>query len=106
MLSSCYGVLSSLRKICNLAQPQVKKQLAECLVLLKLQFNDIACFPLPIYLQKKIRKVQNSAASFVVNRYGTEEDVLKLGWLPTKERTELNLLRATYHAMYNPSWPE
>ena len=106
VLSSCYGVSSTLRKIRNLAQPHVKKQLAECLVLSKLQFNDVVCFPLPIYLQKKIQKVQNSAASFVVNRYATEEDVLKLGWLPTKERTELNLLRATHHAMYNPSWPE
>ena len=61
VLSSCYGVLSTLRKIRNLAQPHVKKQLAECLVLSKLQFNDIVCFPLPIYLQKKIQKVQNSA---------------------------------------------
>jgi ferric iron reductase protein FhuF len=32
-----------------------------------------------MYLQKKIQKVQNCAASFVVNRYATEEDVLKLG---------------------------
>jgi hypothetical protein len=46
-----------------------------------------------MYLQKKIQKVQNSAASFVINRYAREEDVLKLGWLPTKERTEFNLLR-------------
>jgi hypothetical protein len=50
-----------------------------------------------MYLQKKIQKAQNSAASFVVNRYATKEDVLKLGWLPTKERTEVNLLRATHH---------
>ena len=107
VLSLCYGVLSTLPKIRNLAQPHVKKQLAECLVLSKLQFNDIVCFPLPIYLKKKIQRVQNSAASFVVNHYATEEDVLKLGgWLPTKERTELNLLRTTHHAIYNPSWPE
>ena len=106
VLLSCYGVLSTLRKIRNLAPQNVKKQLAECLVLSKLQFNDIVCYPLPMYLQKKIQKVQNCAASFVVNRYATEEDVLKLGWLPTKERTELDLLRATHHAMYNPSWPE
>ena len=56
VLSSCYGVLSTLRKICNLAQPHVKKQLAECLVLSKLQFSDIVCFPLLIYLQKKFKK--------------------------------------------------
>ena len=49
---------------------------------------------------------KSSELCCVVNRYATEEDVLKLGWLPTKERTELNLLRASHHAMYNPSWPE
>ena len=49
---------------------------------------------------------KSSELCSVVNRYATEEDVLKLGWLPTKERTELNLLRASHHAMYNPSWPE
>ena len=63
-------------------------------------------FPSTDISSKKDQRVQNSAASFVVNRYATEEDVLKLGWLPTKERTELNLLRATHHATYNPSWPE
>ena len=63
-------------------------------------------FPSSDISSKKIQRVQNSAASFVVNSYATEEDVLKLGWLPTKERTELNLLRATHHAIYNPSWPE
>ena len=89
VLLSCYGVLSTLRKIRNLAPQNVKKQLEECLVLSKFQFNDIVCYPLLVYLQKKIQKVQNCAASFVVNRYATEEDVLKLGWLPTKE---LNLI--------------
>ena len=107
VLSSCYGVLSTLRKIRNLAPQNVKKQLAESLVLSKLQFNDIVCYPLPMYLQEKIQKVQNTAASFVINRYASEEDVLKLGWLTTKERTEpLNLLLTTYQTMYNPSWPE
>ena len=57
VLLSCYGVLSTLRKIRNLAPPNVKKQLAECLVLSKLQFNDIVCYPVPMYLQKKIQKV-------------------------------------------------
>ena len=68
--------------------------------------NQLNVLNTKIYLQKKIQKVQNSAASFVVNRYATEEDILELGWLPTKGRTELNLLRATDYAMYNPSWPK
>ena len=64
VLSSCYGVLSTLRKIRNLAQPHVKKQLAECLVLSKFQFNDIVCFPLPIYLQKKDSKSSELCSKF------------------------------------------
>ena len=54
-----------------------------------------------------MQRVQNAAASFVTNRYCSEKDVLQLGWLPTLERTQLNLLKNTHRAIYNKtSWPE
>lgn len=88
LVSSCYSVLSTLRKLKNLAPFHVKKQLAESLILSKLDYNDAVCYPLPAYLQKKLQRVQNAAAGFVTNRYSSESDVLNLGWLPVKERTE------------------
>ena len=64
-------------------------------------------FLLPAYLQKKVQRVQNVATSFVINRYCTENDVLKLGWLSTLERTQLHLLRNIHQAIYSKTfWPE
>ena len=38
-----------------------------------------------MFLQKRMQRVQNAAPGFVLNRYCSEDDVLKLGWLPTLE---------------------
>ena len=40
-------------------------------------------YSLPMFLQKRIHHVQNAAARFVLNRYCSKEDDLKLPWLPT-----------------------
>ena len=36
----------------------------------------------------------------------SEEDVFKLGWLPTLENTQLNILKLGHRALYNNNWPE
>ena len=72
----------------------LRKQLVEALVLSKLDFNDVVMYPLPQYL--KLQRVQRFAASFVNNRYTKMADVIGLGWLPVKERTEFHLFRITH----------
>ena len=62
-------------------------------------------YPLPMFLQKRMQRVQNAAAGFVLNRYCSEEDVLKLCWLLTLENTKLNILKLGHRALYN-NWPE
>ena len=87
--------------------PQIiKKQIVESLVLSKLGYNDVVTYPLPVFLQTKIQRVQNAAASFVTNRYSTEKDVVKLGWLPTLERAQFNLLKSVYKSLHDPLWPK
>jgi len=44
---------------------------------------------------------QNAAAGFVLNRYCSEKYVLKLGWLPTLENTQLNILKNRHRALYD-----
>ena len=83
-----------------------EKSLVQSLVLSKLNFNDTVTYPLPIFLQKRMQRVQNAAAGFVLNRYCSEEDVLNLGWLPTLENTQLNILKLGHRALYNKNWPE
>jgi hypothetical protein len=71
LTSSCYAVLSTLRKLRNLTPPHVKKQLAESLILSKIYYNIIIYHPLPMNQLKKLQRVQNAAASFVTNKYYT-----------------------------------
>jgi hypothetical protein len=56
---------------------------------------------------KRLTRVQSSAAGFVTNRYATEKDVIKLGWLPLQERREHNLLKLAHKALHRHSsqWP-
>ena len=101
--SSCFGVLAILRKIKNMTPQETKKSMVQNLVLSKLNFNDAVTYPLPMFLQERMQRVQNTAAGFVLNRYCSEEDVLQLGWLPTLENTKLNILKLGH--LYN-NWPE
>ena len=96
--SSCYKVLSTLRKIKNMNPQDIKKSLAQSLVLSKLNFNDSVTYPFPAFLQKRVQRVQNVAAGFVLNRFCTESNILRLGWLPTLELT----LSSTFSSL----WPE
>ena len=48
-LSSCYGVLSILRKLKEMAPYHVRKLLVECLVLSKLDYAAAVFYPLPLY---------------------------------------------------------
>ena len=90
---SCNKVLATLRKIKNMTPQETNKSLVQSLVLSKLNFNDSVTYPLPAHLQKRQQRVQNAAAGFVLNSFCSERDVLELGWLPTLENTELNILR-------------
>jgi hypothetical protein len=99
LTSSCYTVLSTLRKLRNLTPPHVKKQLAESLILSKIYYNIIIYHPLPMNQLKKLQRVQNAAASFVTNKYCRTGDVLSLGWLPVQERIELELMRFAHRSI-------
>ena len=77
---------------------QLRKHLAESLVLSKIDYNDIVLDPLPIYLVKR-------ATSFVTGHYATTADAVKIGWLPVQERREWHLLKTTYKVLHDTSWP-
>ena len=80
LASSCYGVLISLRKIKNFTNYHLRKHLVECLVLSRLDFNDIIFYPITDCLLKRLQRIQFAAASFVFGRYVNNIDsILKLG---------------------------
>ena len=51
-ISSCYGTLTVLKKLKYLAPYNVRKHLAECLILSEIDYNDIVSDPIPDYLVK------------------------------------------------------
>eukprot|EP00794_Sanderia_malayensis_P010587 gene10587-11706_t len=63
--SSCYGTLSILRKLKNVAPFCLRKQLAESLVLVKIDYAKQVYTPLTVVLQKRLQRVQFAVASFV-----------------------------------------
>ena len=92
MVSGCYATLSILRKLKYLAKCDLRKQLAETLILSKLDYADLVFYPLPQFLLRRLQRVQFSAASFVLGHYVKNFwDVLKIGWLPKNERRDRNL---------------
>lgn len=66
--SSCFGALSILKKFKNIMSLKLKKQVAELLILSKLDYADAVFRPLSLKLQKRLQKVENAAASFVLGR--------------------------------------
>ena len=74
------------------------------MVLLKIDYNYIVVYPLSPYLKAKLQRVQKSAASFGNNRCAKMADIIVLGWLPLKERTEMHILSTTHRALCNTFW--
>ena len=108
MVSGCYATLSILRKLKYLAKCDFRKQLAETLILSKLDYADLVFYPLPQFLLRRLQQVQFSAAIFVLGHYVKNFwDVLKIRWLPINERRDRNLLKSCFKALHNAkTWPD
>ncbi len=104
-ISSCHGTLSILKKLKHLAPYRIRKQLAECLVLSKIDYNDVVSGSIPDYLVKRLQRVQLAVAGFVLGKYASPLDVLTLGWLPIKERRDYHLSKLVYKALYFSDGP-
>ena len=105
VIKSCYGTLSVLRKLKNIAPFSVRKHLVESLMLSKLDYNDPVFTPLPVYLIKRLQRVQLAAAGFVLGRCANEKDLLNLKWLPISERRDHRLACLAHRALYSTDWP-
>ena len=103
-LSSCYGSLAVLRKLRHLAPFLLRKELAESLVLSKIDYCDVVYSPLRDYQLKHLQRIQNACAAFVLGHNAILIDVISFNWLPERERREFNLLKMTHKALYNESW--
>ena len=95
-----------LKKLKNFTTFKLRKQLAECLIILsKIDFNDHVYSPLTIAQVNKLQRLQKAAASFVFGKYVSTKDILKLSWLPVEERRAFNCMKLTYKAIHYENWP-
>ena len=84
----------------------VRKQLAETLVLSRLDYGNAVINNAPMYLFKQLQRVQNATASFVRKRYSKREDVIGLGWILMKERSDYSVAKLAWKSVNKPEWPK
>ena len=60
---------------------------------------------MPNYLLKRLQRVQNFAAGYVLGRYANTVDVINLNWLPIIEGIEYNISKLTYQGLHENYWP-
>ena len=90
----------------NLAPFYVRKNLAESLVIAKLDYASTVFYPLPQYQVDRIQRLQNACAGFVLRKYAGPEDLAYLNWLPISERRDFNILKLTHKAIHSSDFPE
>ena len=56
-ISSCHATLAKIRKLKHSTNFHLRKQLAECLILSKIDYNNIVSHPIPEYLLKRLQRV-------------------------------------------------
>ena len=82
-----------------------RKCLAESLVLSRINYCDVVYGQMPNYFVKRLQRVQNCAAGYVLGRYAKAIDVVNLNWLPILEDIEYNVSKLTYQGLNDKNWP-
>ena len=85
---------------------KLRKQLREQLVLSKFSYCDTVFDSIPAYQIKRSQKVRNCTAGFTLGRYATVIDVIKLNWLPFKEKLQFNTAKLVHKAWCKEGSPE
>ena len=102
---SCFAALKSLNLFKRAANLLLRKSLVESLVLSKINYGNVLLGDLPKSEIKRLQKVQNAAAGYVLRRHADINDVLSLKWLPVAESIESSLAKTIHKAVNDKNWP-
>ena len=106
IIKSSYHTLKVIKKIKRYTPFLLKKQLAEMLILSRIDYGITLYGPnIPVYQIKRLQKVQNAVAGYVLGRYVKEKDIIKLNWLPIRERVSFSISKLAQKALYCNNWP-
>ena len=101
---STYGVLRVLKILKRFAQFTTRKCRDESLVVSRINYCNVVYGQMPNYLVKRLQRVQNDAAGYVLGRYANAIDVVNLNLLPILESTEYNIRKLTYQEANDKNW--
>ena len=90
------GVLTSFKRFTLFT---TCKCLSESLALSRINYCNVVYGQMPKYLVKRLQRVQNCAAGYVLGRYTNAVDVVNLNWLPILEGIEYNISKLTYQGL-------
>ena len=104
-LKCCFAKLRNLKQFQNITTWHQRKMIVESLVLSKLMYGSVLLSDAAKYQIKRLQKVQNAAAGFVLKRHATIKDVIELKWLPVAEIIDFTMAKTVHSALHNPDWP-
>ena len=93
---STYGALKVLTTFNRFTLFTSYKCFAESLVLSRINYCNVVYGQMPNYLVKRLHRVQNYAAGYVLGRYVNAVDVVNLNWSPMLEGIEYNISKLMY----------
>jgi len=102
---SAQSILQVIKKFKRFTPFNVRKTLAESLVLSKINYCNTVYSQIPQYMKKRIQRVQTCAAGYVLRKFAHREDVVKLGWLLVEQKIEMDLAVAGFKALNDNNWP-
>ena len=105
LITEGYSTMRTLKKIKDLTPFHVQKMLAESLILSRINYGIVLYKKATAYLIKRIQRLQNAAAGYVLICYSNEKDVISLNWLHIIELIGSKISKLAYKALYNESWP-
>ena len=105
LIAEGYSTLRTLKKIKRLTPFHVRKMLAESLILSRVNYGIVLYKNAPAYLIKRIQRLQNAAAGYVLTCCSNEKDLNFLDWLPIIELIDFEVSKLAHKTLYDESLP-
>ena len=105
VIKSAQSNLQVIKRFQRFTPFNVRKTLAESLVLSKLNYCNTVYSQIPQYMKKKLQRIQNCATGYVLRKFAHREDVVNFGLLLIEQKVEMDLAVADFKALNNKNWP-
>ena len=76
------------------------ENMAEALILMKIDYSVVILHSIPAYQFKRLQRLQNTLAGFVLCKYAGLPDLHRLNWLPVKERMDFATVKLTHKILH------